>query len=57
MTSTVANQQDEVAALIAVYTADAGDTLGADTMHAARAVLTDSLAVAMGALAHPAANR
>ena len=54
--STVANQQDEVAALIAVYTADAGDGVDAGTARAARAVLTDSLAVAMGALAHPAAQ-
>src|SRR5580700_298351 len=56
MTSTVANQQDEVAALIAIYTADAGDALDARIERAAKAVLTDSLAVAMGALAHPAAQ-
>jgi 2-methylcitrate dehydratase len=54
--STVANQQDEVAAVIAIYTADAGDALDAATARAAKAVLTDSLAVAMGALAHPAAQ-
>lgn len=54
--STVANQQDEVAALIAVYTTDVSGTLDAATERAAKAVLTDSLAVAMGALAHPAAQ-
>jgi 2-methylcitrate dehydratase len=56
VTSTVTNQQDEVAAMIAVYTADVGSALDADTVRAAKAVLTDSLAVAMGALAHPAAQ-
>jgi 2-methylcitrate dehydratase len=56
MTSTVANRQDEVAAQIAIYTADVSDALDATTERAARAVLTDSLAVAMGALAHPAAQ-
>jgi 2-methylcitrate dehydratase len=55
-TSTLANQQDEVAALIAVYTADVAGALDAATMRAAKAVLTDSLAVAMGALTHPAAQ-
>jgi 2-methylcitrate dehydratase len=54
--SNVANQQDEVAALLAAYTADVSGTLDARTARAARAVLTDSLAVAMGALTHPAAQ-
>jgi 2-methylcitrate dehydratase len=56
MTSALANQQDEVAALIAVYTADVAGALDAATTRAAKAVLTDSLAVAMGALTHPAAQ-
>src|ERR1700733_6124273 len=56
MTSTVANQQDEVAALIAVYTADVAGALGVATIRAAKAVLTDSLAVSMGALTHAAAQ-
>src|ERR1700738_4507044 len=56
MTSKVANQQDEVAALMAIYTADVSDALDIRTQRAARAVLIDSLAVAMGALAHPAAQ-
>jgi len=54
--STIANQQDEVAALIALYTADVPGALEAASERAAKAVLTDSLAVAMGALAHPAAQ-
>src|SRR5450432_642815 len=54
--STLANQQDEIAALIAVYTADVSGALDAPTERAAKAVLMDSLAVAMGALAHPAAQ-
>src|ERR1700676_5215500 len=56
MTSNVANPQDEVAALMAAYTLDVTGALDARTQHAAKAVLTDSLAVAMGALAHPAAQ-
>ena len=56
MTSTVATQQDEGAALIAVYTADVAGALDAATMRAAKAVLTDSLAVAMGA-PHPSGRR
>ncbi len=56
MTSKVSNQQDEVAALMAVYTADVDGALDATAQRAAKAVLTDSLAVAMGALTHPAAQ-
>jgi len=47
---------DEVAALIAGYTANVTDHLDPQTDRAARAVLIDSLAVAMGALPHPAAQ-
>jgi 2-methylcitrate dehydratase len=54
--SKVTNQQDEVAALIAIYTADVTDALDAATQRAAKAALTDSVAVAMGALTHPAAQ-
>jgi 2-methylcitrate dehydratase len=47
---------DEVAALIADFTVQAPATLGARAARAAKAVLIDSLAVAMGALTHPAAQ-
>jgi len=56
MTSKVANQQDEVAALMAIYTVDTSGALDPRAGRAAGAVLTDSLAVAMGALTHPAAQ-
>jgi 2-methylcitrate dehydratase len=51
-----ADQQDEVAALLATYAADVADGLDARTVRAAKAVLMDTLAVAMGALTHPAAQ-
>ena len=47
---------DEVAALIANYAANVSDHLDPQTARAARAVLIDSLAVAIGALPHPAAQ-
>ncbi len=47
---------DEVAALIGGFTADVSGDLDAPSERAAKAVLIDSLAVAMGALAHPAAQ-
>src|SRR5260221_12204821 len=51
----LAEVPDEVAALIADYAVHARDDLDPQTERAAKAVLIDSLAVAMGALAHPAA--
>jgi 2-methylcitrate dehydratase len=47
---------DEVAALIAGYAASVPGDLDERSGRAAKAVLIDSLAVAMGALAHPAAQ-
>jgi 2-methylcitrate dehydratase len=47
---------DEVAALIADFTVHAPAVLDARAARAAKAVLIDSLAVAMGALTHPAAQ-
>jgi 2-methylcitrate dehydratase len=47
---------DEVAALIADFTVQAPAALDARATRAAKAVLIDSLAVAMGALTHPAAQ-
>src|SRR5258705_12059440 len=47
---------DEVATLIASYTARVSKTLDARTERAAKAALIDSIAVALGALAHPAAQ-
>jgi 2-methylcitrate dehydratase len=47
---------DEVAALIANFTANVSGELDPPAERAARAVLIDSLAVATGALAHPAAQ-
>ena len=52
----ITQYHDEVAALIAGYTAGAADDLDARTQRAAKAALIDSIAVAMGALAHPAAQ-
>src|SRR5438874_11975380 len=46
---------DEVAAWIADYAVNAPGDLDPQTERAAKAVVIDSLAVAMGALAHPAA--
>ena len=48
--------QDEVATLIADFTAHVRDDLDARALRAAKAVLIDSLAVSMGALTHPAAQ-
>jgi len=47
---------DEVAALIAGYTAKVSENLDQRMQRAAKAALVDSIAVAMGALAHPAAQ-
>src|SRR5947209_7388867 len=47
---------DEVAALIADYATHAYERLDARTERAAKHALIDSIAVAMGALAHPAAR-
>jgi 2-methylcitrate dehydratase len=52
----LAEAPDEVAALIADYVVGVPADLDPQTERAARAVLIDSLAVAMGALAHPAAQ-
>ena len=49
-------EQDEVAALIADFTAHVPGDLDARAQRAAKAVLIDSLAVSMGALTHPAAQ-
>jgi len=50
-----AQSQDEVAALIAGYATAVSCEIDQEIERAAKAVLIDSLAVAMGALAHPAA--
>jgi len=47
---------DEIAALIAGYTAKVSENLDQRMQRAAKAALVDSIAVAMGALAHPAAQ-
>ena len=47
---------DEVAALIAGYTANVSESLDQRAQRAAKAALIDSIAVAMGALTHPAAQ-
>src|SRR5438874_13693372 len=47
---------DEVAALIADYATHAYERLDARTERAAKHALIDSIAVAMGALTHPAAQ-
>jgi 2-methylcitrate dehydratase len=49
------NSPDEVAAMIAGYTTAVSPKLATDIERAAKAVLIDSIAAAMGALAHPAA--
>src|SRR5262249_30254297 len=55
-TAVAANDPDEVAALLADFAVNAPDDLDDRARRAAKAVLTDSLAVCMGALAHPAAQ-
>ena len=47
---------DEVAALIADFTTSVSGDLDTRSERAAKAILIDSIAVAMGALAHPAAH-
>jgi 2-methylcitrate dehydratase len=47
---------DEVASLIAGFTANVSENLDARIERAAKAALIDSIAVALGALAHPAAQ-
>jgi 2-methylcitrate dehydratase len=53
---TLSTDPDEVAALLGDFAAHAPDALDARATRAAKAALIDSLAVAMGALAHPAAQ-
>jgi 2-methylcitrate dehydratase len=50
------NAQDEVAALIANFSVNASGDLDPRITRAARAALIDSIAVALGALTHPAAQ-
>lgn len=52
----VPHSPDEVAALIAGYAANVAGKLDAKTERAAKAALVDAIAVAMGALIHPAAQ-
>lgn len=52
----LSTEPDEVAALIADFAVQAPMALDARATRAAKAVLIDSLAVAMGALTHPAAQ-
>jgi len=54
--ATITEAADEVAALIARYTVNVSESLEPRIEHAAKAALIDSIAVAMGALAHPAAQ-
>jgi 2-methylcitrate dehydratase len=49
--------RDDVAELIAGYVARVPKALDARAAHAAKSVLVDSLAVSLGALGHPAAQR
>ncbi|HEY3656775.1 MAG TPA: MmgE/PrpD family protein, partial [Steroidobacteraceae bacterium] len=53
---TSSGSADEVAALIGGYAASVADELDQPTERAAKAALVDSIAVAMGALTHPAAQ-
>jgi 2-methylcitrate dehydratase len=52
----ITEASDEVAALIARYTVTVSEALEPRIERAAKAALTDSIAVAVGALAHPAAQ-
>jgi 2-methylcitrate dehydratase len=52
----ITEASDEVAALIARYTVTVSEALEPRIERAAKAALTDSIAVAIGALAHPAAQ-
>src|SRR5258706_5179256 len=52
----VSDSPDEVAAVIAGYAANPSDKLDARAERAAKAALVDAMAVAMGALVHPAAQ-
>jgi len=54
--TTSSDGADEVAALIATYTANVADRLDQRIERAAKAALIDSIAVAVGALKHPAAQ-
>lgn len=49
--------RDDVAELIATYVTQVPKALDARAAHAAKSVLVDSLAVSLGALRHPAAQR
>jgi 2-methylcitrate dehydratase len=55
-TAILSTDPDEVAALLGDFAANAPGQLDARTTRAAKAALIDSLAVAMGALTHPAAQ-
>jgi 2-methylcitrate dehydratase len=55
-TSILSSDPDEVAALLGDFAAHAPGALDARTTRAAKAALIDSIAVAMGALTHPAAQ-
>jgi 2-methylcitrate dehydratase len=55
-TAILSTDPDQVAALLGDFAANAPGTLDARTTRAAKALLIDSLAVAMGALTHPAAQ-
>ena len=55
-TAAAPGDQDEVAALLADFAVNTPDDLDDRALRSAKAVLTDSLAVCMGALAHPAAQ-
>ncbi|MGH8699617.1 MAG: MmgE/PrpD family protein [Burkholderiales bacterium] len=52
----IANVRDEVGELIANYVVNASDRLDARAEHAAKTALIDSIAVAIAALRHPAAQ-
>src|SRR5262249_52859060 len=52
-TAAAAGDQDEVAALLADFAVNTPDDLDECALRATKAVLTDSLAVCMGPLAHP----
>jgi 2-methylcitrate dehydratase len=48
--------RDEVAELLAKFTVTVSDQLSSETRHAAKRALSDSVAVALGALDHPASH-
>ena len=56
MPAVLSGTRDEVSALIGAYAVNAPVNLDAPTVRAAKAALIDSIAVALGALTHPAAH-